>query len=403
MKLINQPFDGQLGNYLAKVLESSNYQEFNVVVAFAKNSGVLRIKNAIDGFRKRGGKVNIYVWLDMGGTSYEALTNLLTCSDSLNIVHTETEQTFHSKMYQFLGKDKGILIVGSNNLTGGGLWTNFETAVIVQFDDIENKNLRLSDYFQNLHLMKESLMVIQSQKDIDKLLEFGYISKEIQDKINNQASHKTTKYQNKIFSKSFKAQLPKINEQDKQDMFITKNNTPKFTPINLDDNNKTIWFETRKMTGGSRNILDLSKTSLIEKRDVSVCPDNNWLTKGAVEFFDLNPSDATQTKDIVINFDGVDYNGNTILYPTGENANGTWRLQIKGVSASNRKITEAFKAKTTDSKYYLVHKIITFTKINTDYYFMSVLPDSELEKFKEFSLIVARNGSSRTSKYMGIL
>ena len=54
--------------------------------------------------------------------------------------------------------------------------------------------------------------------------------------------------------------------------------------------------------------------------------------------------------------------------------NGTWRLQVKGVSASGKKITEAFRDK--DDAHYLVDKIVTFTTVENDYYFMSVFPEN---------------------------
>src|SRR5690554_6131138 len=119
---MNQPFTGQLGNRLIELLNAPDYQTLNIVVAFAKNSGVLRIKDALERFRERGGRVNVYVGVDLGGTSYEALTNLLLHTDALNVVHAEKGQTFHSKIYQFLGAEEGLIIVGSHNLTGGGLW-----------------------------------------------------------------------------------------------------------------------------------------------------------------------------------------------------------------------------------------------------------------------------------------
>ena len=128
MELMNQPFSGQLGNRLIELLDSLDYHTLNIAVAFAKNSGVLRIKDSLQSFRERGGIVNVYVGVDLGGTSYEALTALLLHTDSLNVVHSEGGQTFHSKIYQFSGKDNGLLVVGSHNLTGGGLWTNFESS-----------------------------------------------------------------------------------------------------------------------------------------------------------------------------------------------------------------------------------------------------------------------------------
>ena len=52
VQLINQPLGGQIGNYLQSYLESSKFNKLIIVVAFAKNSGVLRLKKAFETFRK---------------------------------------------------------------------------------------------------------------------------------------------------------------------------------------------------------------------------------------------------------------------------------------------------------------------------------------------------------------
>jgi hypothetical protein len=166
----------------------------------------------------------------------------------------------------------------------------------------------------------------------------------------------------------------------------------------------TIWFETRSLTGGSRNILDLSKKSLVTRGDPrgsSFELGESKFIRGAVEFFGLNPEDIHQKKDITLNFEGVDYFGNTILFPTGNNANGTWRLQIKGISSTEIKITDAFRAKGED--HYLVEKIITFTKIETGYYFLSVFPQAEMANFEAASQILARNGATISARKLGII
>lgn len=144
--------------------------------------------------------------------------------------------------------------------------------------------------------------------------------------------------------------------------------------------------------------------SLVERGDPAGTPfdlGESGLMRGGVQFFGINPTATNTRKDITLNFEGVDYTGNTILFPAGDNANGTWRLQIKGVSSSQEKITDAFRAKGED--HYLVEKIVTFTKIADDYFSMSVFPESEIEDFESTSRILARNGSTRTAKRLGIL
>lgn len=414
MELMNQPFSGQLGDRLIELLDSADYHTLNVAVAFAKNSGVLRVKDAFSHFRERGGSVNVYVGVDLGGTSYEALTTLRLHTDSLNVVHSERGQTFHSKIYQFSGEKSGLLVVGSHNLTAGGLWTNFESSVHIPIDGEKAAEAKMSkemgDYFQELAGLATSFMPITSQDEIERLLDEGYVTKEVADRVRRASDAKRDGSKERLFGNGAPAKLPRLTSTKQEGQTETKVASPEVpTPtdtatVNAEDSNQTIWFETREMTGGSRNILDLSKKSLVESGNPTGTPfdlGEAGFMRGGVEFFGLNPTATDQTANITINFEGQDYLENTILYPEGNNANGTWRLQIKGKNSSSQKITDAFR--TEGRANYLVRKIVTFTKVTDDYYYLSVFPDSDLEEFKEASNIVARNGSSRNARFLGLI
>lgn len=408
MELMNQPFTGQLGNRLIELLESSDYHTLNIVVAFAKNSGVLRIKNSLERFRERGGKVNVYVGVDLCGTSYEALTALLINTNSLQVVHSERGQTFHAKIYQFLGNDQGLIIVGSHNLTGGGLWTNFESSVHIPIggsNENEGEILStLNTYIKELTLLNDSFMPITSQDDIEKLLQNGYIFKEVAEQVRLATSAEKAGTPAGLFGNGVPALIPRITMPQVEEIaaVIVAPQEPATLPQG--DESQTLWFETREMTGGSTNILDLSKRSLVERGDPKGTPydiGSPRFIRGTVEFFGQNPAAIDQTKNITINFEGIDYIGNTILYPVGKKKNGTWRLQMRGSSSAEEKITDIFKAKGGGD--YLKNKVITFSKIQDNYYSMSVFPESELENFKVASRILARNGSASTSRQIGLL
>lgn len=411
MELMNQPFTGQLGNRLIELLDVPDYHTLNIAVAFAKNSGVLRIKDALERFRKRGGKVNAYVGIDLGGTSYEALTALLLHTDSLNVVHSEKGQTFHPKIYQFVGEDKGLVVVGSHNLTGGGLWTNFESSVLIPVGTSgepsanEEKLLsELKDYIGKLTLLKDSFMSIGAQDDIDKLLQYGYIFKEVAEQIRRAKAATQNGSRKRLFGNGAPATLPSITILKNEKTAAVSVAPAGPISISSSEEDQTLWYETRGMTGGSTNILDLSMKSLVERGDPKGTPfdlgDPKFM-RGVVEFFGVNPNTKNQIKNITLNFEGIDYADNTILFPDGEKANGTWRLQIKGTSSSEKKITDAFRAKGGNN--YLKRKVVTFTKIQDDYYSMSVYSESELENFKTASRILARNGTAKTARQIGIL
>ena len=378
MELMNQPFTGQLGNRLIELLDSPDYHTLNIVVAFARNSGVLRIRDALTKFRERGGKVHAYVGVDLGGTSYEALTALRLHTDSLNVVHSEKDQTFHAKIYHFAGKDKGLLVVGSHNLTGGGLWTNFESSVLIPVVGLSADDallLRgLDDYMKKLASLQASFMPIGAQADIDKLLQQGYIYNEVADQVRRAKAAQQNGSRERLFGNGAPAKLPGVTIPKKAKAVAGSVAPAATISVPSSAESETIWFETKRLTGGSRNILDLSMKSLVERGEPTGTRydlGEAGFMRGGVEYFGINPTDTDKRKDITLNFEGVDYAGNTILFPAGKNANGTWRLQIKGVSPSQVKITDAFRAK--GEEHYLVEKIVTFTKIEDDYFSISVL------------------------------
>lgn len=415
MHLLSQPIDGQLGEYLRENLKSPKFNKLEIAVAFAKNSGVLRLKKELEEFREAGGEIRIFVGVDMNVTSYEALMNLLSLANSLYVVHDENGQTFHSKIFSFSGPEEGLLIVGSHNLTGGGLWTNYESSVHLEldFNNPSHNQLQKStdSYFDRLTSFQNTVKSITTTAAIDDLLENSYVEKEVRTRIQMHDREAASAGRERLFGSSKRSKLPYLNP------FPTVSPAPKPprssspqseippAPITLATNaDATLWVETRKMTGGSRNILDLSKTSLLRSGDVKNTPyehsDPDYM-RGAVEFFGIAPEDTDSTKKITINFDGVDYFENTILFPTGKRANGTWRVQIHGVSEIGDKITSAFNRKAR-SGYLLPGKIVCFSRIEADYYYLSVFDDDELPRFVSSSKITAYNGRSSTARLLGI-
>ena len=409
IQLINQPLGGQIGNYLKSCLESSKFNKLIVLVAFVKNSGVLRLKKSFEAFRKSGAEIEAYVGIDLDGTSYEALISLFKIANKLTVVHLESGQTFHPKIYSFSSEDECVLIVGSNNLTSGGLWTNIETSVIFTEDgstEASEVQKDLASFIEQLENTSDICLEIKDEQDIDALLNEGYVSKEAKTRIARNARIYRETGKTSRFAKKLKAGLPRVEH-----VAINIDNDQPQTPLNIgpkesvpsslaEDGNSVFWFETRKLTGGSRNILDLSKTAAVIKGDpltTQFSMGEEDIMEGGVRFFGVDPKDVSTVKDIVINYDGVDYEGNTIKYPEGDRANGTWRLQIKGRSEDGSKITEAL------GSGYLVNKILAFTKIDEGYYFMTVFEADDMEEFQEVSKIVAYNGSSRNAKLLGLL
>ena len=410
MVIINQPFQGQLGNILIEQIKN-HYDTFIIFSAFAKNSGVLRMKPAMETFRSVGGKIIAFIGIDLDGTSYEALLNLDQICDELYVIHSENfSTTYHSKIYLLSNKEKTWCAVGSNNFTGGGLWTNFESCAICEYDN-ENDAEELDNIKKIVRKYMEcdyqGSAQITDASDIEKLLSCNYISKEVSQKVENTTRRvkEQKKRSNVPMFGSEKVSIPAVVRVEKA---LESKLTGKAVPVEYAVvqshgkspafTNEQFWFEMRESTGGSRNILDLSKVGKIEQGDVTGTPyelEDTSKMYGGIKFFEIDPEDTSATKDITINYQGKDYFPSTIKFAPN---NGSWRIQLKGSPDDGSEELSRY-----GNQGVFIHKILVFEKISTDYYVLSLLDESELDHIKEISRVWARNGSSRKSKAYGML
>lgn len=410
MSILNQPFQGQLGNVLIEKLDTG-YTSFTIFSAFAKNSGVLRLKSALGKFKSNGGKINAFIGIDLDGTSYEALLNLFSLCDNLYVIHSENfSTTYHSKIYLLENDTSAWCAIGSNNLTGGGLWTNFESCSIQNYDLASQKN-ELDNIYTVMEKYTDSSYACSTQissiADINTLLDANYISEEVTQKITaikRRLTEKANQKKNRFFG-SEKVSIPTIITHEKTHALFSKSPEPE-TRVDYTIHstqvpaftNEQFWFEMRKSTGGSRNILDLSKLGQLESGSVVGTPyeyTDSTHMYGGVKFFEIDPDDTDREKNITINYLGKDYFPSTIKFATD---NGSWRIQLKG--SPNDGADELSKY---GNRGDFIHKILVFEKINPDYYVLSLLDENELENIKSLSRVWARNGSSSSSKAYGML
>ena len=74
--------------------------------------------------------------MDLYGTSREGLNDLLeaTPGGHVFVYRNSGPNTFHPKVYVFKSTKRADVLVGSGNLTGGGLFTNYEASLAVSLD-----------------------------------------------------------------------------------------------------------------------------------------------------------------------------------------------------------------------------------------------------------------------------
>lgn len=391
-KIFFQRLDG--ADFVSELAQaSSNYNEGIISVAFARKNGADIICNNI----LINKNIIFFIGINNGVTSKQALEYLITkdIHQDIYLVNTgSSQQIFHPKIFCFYEKslNEGVLCLGSSNLTSGGFESNIEANILLHIDH-SNWDL-IQTITANLNTIKPDCIHLQNKDQLDDLLKYGLLedeSKKIFVPLRSSITHSPS--------------LPKAPKIKLQTIIKSRKEPTSKVAASPASKGKVIWFETKRMTGGSRNILDLSMKSLVESGDPKgtiLDSEDSKSMLGTVYFFGVDPSNASHKRKVItLEFDGIDYFGNEILFPEGNKANGTWRLQIKGVSDNNIKITDAFREK--EEGHYLVEKIITFTKISEDYYSLSVYSESEIVKFKSASLLLGRNGASRVAKQFGLL
>lgn len=135
ISIVSQP-ETQLGNEIDALLEQDViYPRIVFVSAFVALGTILRLRERLLERMNDGANLRFSVGIDFGGTSREVLEELLRWEcESFVCHHPSPRATFHPKVYLFEGEASATLFVGSNNLTDGGFYSNFEAATRYDFD-----------------------------------------------------------------------------------------------------------------------------------------------------------------------------------------------------------------------------------------------------------------------------
>jgi PLD-like domain len=136
MQFITQPFGAvRLGDFLLTHFADPQWISFRAAIAFVKRSGTLFVRQPLQAFSNRA-EVRISVGIDLNGTSREGLTDLLeaTPQGQVFVYRNNGPSTFHPKVYVFKSAHRADVLVGSGNLTRGGLYTNYEASLAVSLD-----------------------------------------------------------------------------------------------------------------------------------------------------------------------------------------------------------------------------------------------------------------------------
>ncbi|GHG61514.1 hypothetical protein GCM10010919_06050 [Alishewanella longhuensis] len=171
---LDQPLNNvRLLDILKESMEDdSGFTSLRFVVAYAKSGVLAKLEPSFVNWSSKGASSKLFVGIDQKVTSKEALEKAVTLFDHAFIINHKSV-TFHPKIYLFRNDVNGRVIVGSNNLTVGGLESNFESAVIIDYDLESADEAKLfNDFWNSLDslLLAENGISIQLDRDlIEKL------------------------------------------------------------------------------------------------------------------------------------------------------------------------------------------------------------------------------------------
>jgi hypothetical protein len=113
-----------------------------IVSSFAKQKAILRLTPSIIKAIGNGTRFKIVVGVDINGTSKEALEAILKLKvDTLIFKNNIPNHTFHPKIFVFEYEKMSIVLIGSVNLTEGGLFRNYEAMAKITYDLEKEKGL----------------------------------------------------------------------------------------------------------------------------------------------------------------------------------------------------------------------------------------------------------------------
>jgi hypothetical protein len=154
-------------------------QEIIFSVAYARQEGVQQIKAAFSVH-----KPVAFVGCANGVTSAQAMLELLSFTKRLYAIDTANPSViFHPKIFLFQGKNNAELVLGSANLTLGGLNNNFEIGArlavdLGQLDEQKEYSAILSAIHNLPSQFPSNVTEIKDRRQIVKMLEDGLLADE---------------------------------------------------------------------------------------------------------------------------------------------------------------------------------------------------------------------------------
>jgi hypothetical protein len=165
-----------------ELFDVPDIKKVTLSIAFVTESGVQQIEAAL---RKNAARVTVYAGIRNDITSHQGLALLRAIGVKLYTVDTGSRAViFHPKLYLVRGKTSARFVVGSANLTLGGLNNNIEAGMMINFDlaDSEDRAV-VDDVDAKLATLQtdypKHVVRIAAVSDLDELLASGRLVDEM--------------------------------------------------------------------------------------------------------------------------------------------------------------------------------------------------------------------------------
>ncbi len=245
--------------------------DIRIAVAFVSIKGLGLIKDSLKLATNSANSIEFLLGLDMNWTEPDALKmlyNLSLGNDKITCIclsSLKSYYTYHPKLYLFNKGNNVKFIIGSSNLTEGGLRKNIEANVVIE-TTIDNEII--SDAYDTYNRLKyHPQRVLPDEEFLDIYTQLANATKE--ESRNFKKSTKYASLNKRYIEKSKSLQKPKVT---KKDLVGWLNNIYKLIPENEFTTQQVYKYESdlAKLYPNNQNIRPKIRQQLQVLRDMGV-------------------------------------------------------------------------------------------------------------------------------------
>ena len=164
-----------------RLLSTVEAEALLLSIAFVRNSGVERLQDALGEVSE---KTQVFAGIRNGVTSVQAIKSLLDLGIHPYLVDTASHNiVFHPKLYMAYNSTEAHIIIGSANLTYGGLVRNFELGSYIRLDRRRQQDEEILRYLKDTMTAMPScypdhVFRVQTVREVVRLLREGRLEDE---------------------------------------------------------------------------------------------------------------------------------------------------------------------------------------------------------------------------------